>query len=116
MFRNALQTEEIRLRVHRPVPRHSGSSMQDSSGPVSPKVHGLFKSVPPPPPQRSPNTALSTQTSTSSLPRHPPQISPTHPTSAESQADNSSGVMQASSRKLGKKLHIELTKGMYGFI
>ena len=117
VFRDALQTDEIRLRIHRPTPRRStsSSSMQDSSGPTSPRAHSLFKSVPPPPPQRSPSTALSTQSSTSSLPRQGP-LSPAQPITQTNPTDSQAeSLMQSTTRKPGKKIHIELTKGIVTF-
>ncbi|XP_067934724.1 partitioning defective protein 3-like isoform X4 [Watersipora subatra] len=118
IFRDALQTDEIRLRVRRPAATRtsSTSSANDSSAPISPKPHSLFKSVPPPPPQRSPNTTLSNQSSLSSLPRHN-QLSPTQsagPVLETSSGSSAQSMMPSNSRKLGKKIHIELTKGPEG--
>lgn len=83
----------------------------------------LFRSAPPPPPPvRSPSTTLSGQTSASSLPSHnapsqPPsgeynhQSNPTSPTAGGSLTQT---FIQSGTRKLGKKIHIELTKGPEG--
>lgn len=126
IFRGALQTEEIRLKLCRPVPERSdsASSMQEpgagQAGELSPRGHSLFKSVPPPPPQRSPHTALTNHSSTSSLPRSASgQLSPNQPVTLgdpQSTEVPSQGLMQSSSRKLGKRIHIELTKGLLCYV
>ena len=131
IFRGALQTDEIRLRLQGPSAA-SPSAASPSSSPKPPPSYNnvtkpqpprqpnfLFKSPPPPPPARSPSTQLSPQKPEMSLPPTPPQPEISAPaTQAKIEkplspsADASQSLMQSNTRKLGKKIVIELTKGV----
>lgn len=69
-------------------------------------VHSLFRSVPPQPPARSPHTALSTLAMSTA--KGSPPTSPQSPTGVTS----TQALIQANTRKLGKRINIELTKGL----
>ena len=125
IFRDALQTNEIRIQLKRPESSKSRSAyMPDiiTSGSQS-QTPSFMKSPPPPPPTRSPSTTLSAQTSASSLPgsqitpaasdyapsstprEDPTPKPPTSPTSP------TSSLQHGNTRKSGRRIHIELQKG-----
>lgn len=94
IFRDALQTKQLELRVHRPP-----TTTPDASRSTAPLA--ASRNVPQPP-ARSPTTTIST--SGSSLPEHETVHDP-------KEGQNSQSLMQANTRKLGKRINIELTKG-----